>query len=388
MHNSQIQRNPALSIVHCALCIALSACASDLTSLPLSTTAPIANLAPTLPGPTPFPSLTPPPLNNRTPEPTPTPTPALRQLTASGCCVQPFFSPDGSQVWFIDKPSAAQPGGVWGVSVAAGLAGGEPQLITERIGALSHDGSLMTFPEAGQTIVERVATRERWSVPAAGRAIAFSPDATQIAWQVASSTENFDRRLVEIWVANVDGANARAVANIIGGGLGGWFPDSARLLITSRDSADSEPYLAALNVTDGARTIIATGLNIRGVVISTNGNWVAYTISFSGDAARDGLWVARADGSEGKRLPLFGAYRWRTDDRLLVIPLEATTGSHRLVEVFASDGAITRTLTDPRQRPFRIAGGDWALSPDGNRIAFVNAADRNLWLLELPPPIP
>lgn len=383
MPNSQLKRALTLSIVHCALCILLSACASDPTPTPLSTAAPLASLAPALPGPTPFPSLTPPPLNNRTPEPTATPAPALRQLTFNGCCVQPFFSADGSQVWFIDKPSAAQPGGVWGVSVV----GGEPQLITERIGALSNDGSLMTFPEAGQTLVERVATGERWPVPAAGRAVAFSPDSAKIAWQTASSTENFDRRLVEIWVSDVDGANARAVANIIGGGLGGWFPDSARLLITGRDSADSEPYLAALNLADGTRTIIASGLNIRGAVISTNGSWVAYTISFSGDAARDGLWVTRSDGTDARRLPLFGAYRWRADDRLIVIPLEATSGAHRLIEISAANAA-SRTLTDPRFLPFRIAGGDWALSRDGNRFVFVNAADHNLWLIELPPAIP
>jgi hypothetical protein len=52
--------------------------------------------------------------------------------------------------------------------------------------------------------------------------------------------------------------------------------------------------------------------------------------------------------------------------------------------VAAGDGAA-RALTDPRFIPFRIAAGDWALSPDGNRIAFVSAADRNLWLIELPP---
>jgi hypothetical protein len=31
-----------------------------------------------------------------------------------------------------------------------------------------------------------------------------------------------------------------------------------------------------------------------------------------------------------------------------------------------------------------IAGGDWALSPDGTRLVFVSALDHNLWVLELP----
>ncbi|MBL8056173.1 MAG: hypothetical protein JNK29_05710, partial [Anaerolineales bacterium] len=65
------------------------------------------------------------------------------------------------------------------------------------------------------------------------------------------------------------------------------------------------------------------------------------------------------------------------------VPLEATGGSHRLVEIDTAAGTQT-ALTDPRVTPFRIAAGDWALAPDGRRLVFVNAADDNLWLLELP----
>jgi hypothetical protein len=54
-----------------------------------------------------------------------------------------------------------------------------------------------------------------------------------------------------------------------------------------------------------------------------------------------------------------------------------------LLEVDAAAGAA-RALTDPAVTPLRIAGGDWALSPDGQRLAFVSAEDRNIWILELP----
>jgi Tol biopolymer transport system component len=287
-------------------------------------------------------------------------------------------------VWFIDKPSDTQPSGLWGVSVA----GGEPRFVTDRLGMLSNDGALIAYPEAGRTMVERVETGERWSVPAEGRAIAFSPDGAQIAWQTASSTANFDRRIVDVWVANVDGGNPRSVASLIGGGLSGWLPDGARLLVTGRDSGEAEPFLATLNLNDGTRTLITTGLNIRAVTVSPGGNWIAYTISFSGDAARDGLWVARTDGSGGSRVPWFGAYRWRADDRLVIIPLETGTASQRVVEVQAGVADEGRPLTDPRRLPFRVLAGDWSLSPDGNSLVFVSAADRNIWLLELPPITP
>jgi len=325
------------------------------------------------------PSLTPPPLNNRTPEPTATPTPTLRRLTSNGCCVQPFWSPDGSQVWFVDRPSAHQPGGLYGI----GLAGGDPQFVTDRLGIFSLNGALIAYPQTGQTIIERLATGERWAAPAEGRAIQFSPDGAQIAWQVASDSANFDRRLVEIWAAHVDGSNARAVTRLIGGSLAGWFPDNARVLVSGRETNEADPFLASIHVADGAFVGIVRGASLRGASLSPGGGWVAYQVSFSGDAARDGLWIARADGSETRKLALFGAYRWRAEGQLMVVPLEMGAASHRLVQVEAVSGEIAR-LTDPRSLAFRIAGGDWALAPDGKRLVFVNAADRNLWLLELP----
>lgn len=377
-------RCPALALLlFLLLSLFLSSCAASpaqITFTPASvalTASPVAlvNVAPGRVSP----SLTPPPLNFRTPDPTLTPTPALRQLTHNGCCVQPFWSPDGSQIWFIDRPSANQPSGLYALS----LTSSEALLVTDRLGLFSPDGTLMAYPQAGQTIIERRATGETWAAPAAGRALQFSPDGKQIAWQVASDTANFDRRLVEIWAANVDGSNARAVTRLIGGGLVGWFPDNARVLVSGRETGEAEPFLASITVADGTFVGVAHGLNIRNGVVSPGGGWVAYQVSFSGDAARDGLWVAKSDGSEARKLEMFGAYRWRAEGQLLVVPLEMGAGSHRLAQVDAASGEITR-LTDPRWLSFRIAGGDWALSPNGRRIVFVSAADRNLWLIELP----
>ncbi len=276
------------------------------------------------PAQTPTPTLTP------TQTLTPTPAPVLRQLTTGGCCVQPFWSPDGSQVWFIDRPDPNGPSGVWGVNVS----GGEPQLITDRVGVYSPDGSLIAYPEAGKTYIERLALSgaegggERWVISrTAGRAVSFSPDSRLILWQAASSAEDFDRRVVEVWIANVDGTGARRSAQLIGGGVSGWFPDSARLLINGRESLSADPYLAALDLTDGRVTIIARGARLRGGTLSSEGGWVAYQITFSGDPAQDGLWVARTDGSGARKLEVFGAYRWRSEGRLWVIPLEADAAS-------------------------------------------------------------
>jgi hypothetical protein len=302
----------------------------------------------------------------------------VRQLTSGGCCVQPQFSPDGAQVWFIDKPAENQPSGLWGVDA---LRGGEPFFVTDKLGVYSVDRSLIAYPENGQAMIERLATGERWVAPSNGRAISFSPDGLFIAWSIAPGSGAFDQRLTEIWIANVDGSAPRQVARLLGGGFSDWFPDSARLLVFGRGD-DGQWSLAALRLADGSLTPIISGPRLRGGTLSPDGAWVAFQWTFTGDAARDGLWVARTDGSAARRLDIFGAYRWRDDAHLLVTPLELNVGSQRFVEVEVTTGE-TRALTDPALTPIHIADGDWALSPDGRRVVFVNADDRNLWMIDL-----
>ena len=93
----------------------------------------------------------------------------------------------------------------------------------------------------------------------------------------------------------------------------------------------------------------------------------------------------RSDGTSPRRLDRFGAYTWRAEGRLLLIPLEPRSASNRLLEVDASTGQ-TRELIDIGQTPLRIAESNWSLSPDGSRLAYVSAEDHNIWVLDLPQP--
>lgn len=315
-----------------------------------------------------------------TPSPSATPGPRLWRLTDNGCCVQPFWSPDGREVWFLDRPSPEAPAGIWGIP----WTGGTPRWVTDRLGVFSPDGRRRAYLEAGQTVIEDLEMGVRAIVPSGGRAVVFSPDGGWIAWEVGDrEAPSLDRRVSTLWVARWNGEEARPVRRLVGGGFAGWFPDGQRVLVLTREAPGGDPFLAVLDLRDGSLRPIAQGERLRGAQISPAGGWVAYQRLFSGDASQDGLWVVRSDGTEGRRLPVFGAYRWRGEGRLLVIPLEPGAPSHRVLEVDASTGEV-RPLTDPAQVSFRIVGGDWALSPDGRRIVFVSAFDRNLWILELP----
>jgi hypothetical protein len=60
--------------------------------------------------------------------------------------------------------------------------------------------------------------------------------------------------------------------------------------------------------------------------------------------------------------------------------MEPGAASNEVWQVDAGSGIALR-LTEPAFAPFKIAGGDWRVSPDGESFVFVSAADKALWLL-------
>jgi Tol biopolymer transport system component len=312
------------------------------------------------------------------------------QLTAGGCCTQPFWSPDSQQVRFIDQPAADQPVGIWGVSVAEPLAA--PQFVTERLEESTASPRYLIETGGDTTVIERRADGERWAVPAGGRNVFISPDEARIAWAVTNSDAPSSDQVTALWLANLDGSGAQQVATLPRGGLSGWIDDNT-LLISTRDSLESrEQILAALSLADGARTELARAERLRGQVLSPSGGWLVYYVTFDPSPDQNGLWLVRTDGAESIQLgdDLFGSYQWRPcpdrctpeEDRLVIVPLQMDAPLHRLIELAPATGDVQQ-LTDPAVTPIKIANGDWRISPDGRYVAFVESSDRNVWVLEL-----
>lgn len=332
-----------------------------------------------LPGETSEPP-TPPP----SPIPSPTPQPVLRQLTSGSCCVQPFWSPDGQRVLYLDRPSPVAQVGVWSID----LQGSPAQLFTDRLGVYSPDLSLRAFPENRQTIVERLADGQRWLIPSGGRSVSFSRDSQMVAWVSGDAGPPFDTARREIWISQVDGSQPRQLLTLLGGGLSGWFPDG-RLLVNGRlDAKDEQQVLWALSPlpeADGKPQLmeLARGQRLRSALLSPDGRWLAYVVTFSEAPEQEGLWLVHTEKLERRRLDLFGAFRWRDGERLLVVPLDLSQTIHRLWQVNAESGQM-EALTDPAETPIRIANGDWSVDPQGKNVIFVSAVDYNIWLLALP----
>jgi hypothetical protein len=323
------------------------------------------------------------------------------QLTTGGCCTQPFWSPDSQQVRFIDKRGTEALAGIWGVLVAE--PGAEPVLLSEHVEESLARGDYLVETSGNSTSIRRLSgpadsaglRGEKWNVPAGGRSVLISPAQTHIAWVAVDDDLPPDQQVAVVSVANLDGSGARKVATLRRGGLSGWISED-ELLVSGRENAASrEQVLWALSLSDGARVEIARAERLRSPTLSPSGKWVAYYVTFAADSSQNGLWLARTDGSQRRPVPreLFGAYQWRAcpagggcapeEARLLIVPFKPDAVFHELWELDAATGEA-RALTDPATTPFKIANGDWRVSPDGRYVAFVESSDRNIWAIELP----
>ena len=310
------------------------------------------------------------------------------RLTAPGCCARPFWRADSRALWFIDKPEGGETG-FYEVALDAPLM--TPALITSTIASLSPDQRWRVALTRERTTLTRLADGAAFDVPAAGRGVSFSPNGERIVWQEGGGPGNAAGGPPadpsnRIFVAAVDGTAAREVTRLANGSLSGWLDDTT-LLVRVREGRESDiDQLRTLPLDGGEGREILRSERLRGIALSTDRSWLAYTVSGSTSTGANGLWIAatRAGGAPPRRLDgRFGAFRWRDGRRLVIIPFEMGAASHRLLELDAETGA-ERALSDPAATPLRIADGDWSLSPDGRHVAYTNAQDDAVWVMALP----
>ncbi len=338
-------------------------------------TEPLATLTPTAVLPTP----------TSTPVPTATPVPAqLVQLMQGGCCANPAWLPDSAGVLFIDKPRADLPVGMYRVNVDAP---NQSELWSERIAFYTRELDFAQIPEPAGTRLIRVSDGQEFRIPNRGRQVQLSPDRTRVVWAETRETFPIENRVTNIMLANLDGSGATRITQVLRGGVSGWLDDQ-RLLLSGRASRETyDTTVFVYNLADGSQTELVKAERLRLTAPSRDGSWLACAITNDAAPARNGIWVVRTDGTDAHKLEVYGAAQWRDDTHLILVPLEMGAPSHAFWEYDVESGTMQR-LTPP-DPPFKIASGDWAVSPDGTKIVFVNAADNNLWLWKLPPnPLP
>ncbi len=276
-----------------------------------------------------------------------------------------------------------QPTGIYAVPVE----GGTPQLVMDRAGLLSASWTLIAYDRGGLTVVERVADGRQWTVPNEGRAVLLSPSGRAVAWTMGSQgITHPDLRERIVWTAASDGSGLREVIRVRGGGVIGWTEGEEHLVVSGRIQTEGAAGLWRVEPENGRAVLLAEAERPRDLLLSPEGGWLAYYLAFDTGPEENGLYLVRTDGGQLKGMEVFGAYRWRAEGQLLVIPLEAAQDAGQaLLQVDAATGEVT-ALAFPEGTPFEVGGNEWQVSPDGTRIVFLSAADRSLWVLPLPAP--
>lgn len=319
--------------------------------------------------------------------PTATPLPGVLQITNGDCCTNPFWNADSSEVRFIDRPAANRPVGVWGVDITQ--PGASPRLVIERLGVYNHDGSLIAYPDRkqGQAMIERLADGERWAVDTQGNGVSFTPDG-RLLWTVYDSEVAWRARTGEVWLADVDGSNARVLATLRRGGPAAWLSDEM-LLITSRVPPAQDTVLSTLSLTDGTITELIQLPRTRGMNISPDRRYLVYMVRLHPEQGNNGIWLLDLEAPKLKpqRLPFFGAYRWRDNQRLVYVPFEPEAEGHVFYEYDLVSGQTRQLFPEEGHTlSLTIANNDWQVSPDGSKIAMVAVRGNELdgiWVVEI-----
>ena len=299
--------------------------------------------------------------------------------------MQPFFSPDGGHVLYIDKPAANAPVGIYAVDVQKPFS--PPQLLTGSLGPFSRDMAYAADLVNKQTVVRHLSDGKTVTINNGGRAVSFSPDATRLIWSVEEQAGGFDVRRGDIWLASIDGKNAKRIASRYGGGLIAWQGNGQFILIGGKvKRTDDKATLSLLSLQDGSTRDLTQLERLRGGSLSPDGRWFLFSISQARDASTDGVYLLdlNAAAPQPRRLDIFGAYRWRDAGHLLYIPLVLGAASTELWQLDALSGQQTRLVASSATSPFKIAGGDWDVARDGTKLTFVSARDHNIWLMTLP----
>lgn len=311
--------------------------------------------------------------------PTSQPPSSPLQLTSGGCCVLPFWGPDSAAVYFLDRPNGGEIG-----TYRVDLQGNPPMLVEPGAAVFSSDLHWSATLVGGVIEVQDRESGDTWKVPSRGRMVSFSPQADWVTWQIQSSNvANLDRRRWALSVGSLSTKETSSPLTGIGGGFIGWGLSESTLLFSGKQETGGEAGLwqSALDGSDAELLFAAE--RIRSPQVSPMGGWVALTISFSGDQSKDGLWLVSTQGKQAFRVPQFGAYRWRGEGSLLVIPLDNGRSPIRLLQVDANDGQVTELKLAPHAID-AIANNTWEISPDGQWLVFQSANDANLWLIRLP----
>jgi hypothetical protein len=294
----------------------------------------------------------------------------VRRLGFPGCCPGAWWSPTDPNLLYMIDGSPGQLAGILEWNVDSGpsrLVGQAPPPFT------SPDGAYQVREQGGQAIIHQVSDGKEWAVATGEAPPAFSTDNSRLLWEHhgADTLPGQPPSALAVWISDLDGSNARRLLTQRGGSA--MWLDEARLLVTTPGEKNRAVTVSVYDTRDNSSFALGTWDWLRGLSVSPGGKRIAFYQTWQGV---NGIWVMDTQqGAAPKLIPYFGAWRWRDADSLYLLPLGA---AQMLYYNLITDES--RPLTNT---PIHIANGDWSVSPDGQKIVYLNADDNNtLWILE------
>lgn len=302
-----------------------------------------------------------------------------RQIGIGGCCTNPYWHATDSNKFYMIDGLENQRANVFEYTVD-----GSPPTIFEEAPPmlLSPDGTMQVTRVNGQVTIRQLTDMTEWAVATQGFLPAINTDNTQLLWEVwkGNYLPGETAQTVETWVSNLDGTNSR----MIGSQPGGWsvWLDESRILIVTPRVDGTHTTLTVYDTRDASSYELGTWEWLRGIDVAPGGKRLMFYLAFQSEMQQDGIYtIETKPNTEAEKLPFFGGWQWRDANSVYYIPFDPATERQMLAYYHIPTGD-NRYLTDPLTLPFTIANGDWAVSPDGSTILFVQANDKNLWLLE------
>jgi hypothetical protein len=210
----------------------------------------------------------------------------------------------------------------------------------------------------------------------------FSPGSSKLLWHVRPGDDipGEIAPSTEIWVADVRTGDADLI-RIQSGGSVRWL-DEERLLIGESKARSQHVTLSILTLSTGnVEPLIETDF-MRALSVSPGGDYLMYALILQDDPDRSGVYLLRTTpNAQPQKLPFFGGWRWRDSENIIYIPFGEETMS---LASFNITTGVTQPLLMPKFETLRIAIADWDISPDGERIVYVDSRDGAIWLLTLP----
>ena len=308
---------------------------------------------------------------------------SYRALTRDGCCARPWWSHDGTRVYFLKKVEGTEAASVFEVPLWP--PGVEARLADLNLASGAGQDRFTVRPVGGSSVVEDRDTGAIWTIATSGNPARVADDGQTIVWWESRGDVGHFDAAVRVFAAPVAGGESRELVTLWGASVVDFLPDGHRVLIAGRPVKDRSDYvLATLDVRTGELVQLAKGKWLSDAALSPSGEWVAYMVSLDTDNPdNNGLWLVSTNEGVPRRLPFVGSYRWRDDHRLAYIPQELGAPSDELWELDARTMA-TRGILEPVERPFVVANADWSISPGGRHFLYRSADDLNLWLMRLP----